>query len=79
MQFLVESAVMSAVGGGAGVLIAYGLSVLVRLATPVPSQVPISAVLFALGVSTAVGVFFGLYPAKRAAKLDPIEALRFEN
>ena len=78
MQFLVESAVMAAVGGAAGVAIAYVLSTLVRVFTSVPSEVPVSAVLLALAVSTGVGVFFGLYPANRAAKLDPIEALRFE-
>ena len=78
MQFLVESAVMAAVGGAAGVAIAYVFSTLVRVFTSVPSQVPMGAVILALVVSTAVGVFFGLYPANRASKLDPIEALRFE-
>jgi len=78
MQFLVESAVMSAVGGATGIDIAYLLSTLVRMLTPVPSQVPIGAVILSLAVSTIVGLFFGLYPAHRASKLDPIEALRFE-
>ena len=78
MQFLVESAVMAAVGGAIGVAIAYLLSTLVRVLTPVPSEVPIGAVILSLGVSAAVGVFFGMYPANRASKLDPIEALRVE-
>lgn len=78
MQFLVESAVMAAVGGAIGIAIAYLLSTLVRLLTPVPSQVPLGAVILSLAVSAGVGLFFGLYPANRAAKMDPIEALRME-
>jgi putative ABC transport system permease protein len=78
MQFLVESAVMAAVGGSAGIAIAYTLSTLVRVLTPVPSAVPVSAVILAMAVSTSVGLFFGIYPARRAAMLDPIEALRVE-
>jgi putative ABC transport system permease protein len=78
LQFLVESSVMTAVGGAIGVLIAWAGSVVVRTTTSVPMMVPISAVIVALSVSTAVGLFFGIYPARKAAKLDPIEALRFE-
>ncbi len=78
MQFLVESSVMSAVGGLLGVATAWLLSIVVAATTPVPMAVPIAAVIIAIGVSTAVGLFFGIYPAHKASKLDPIEALRFE-
>jgi putative ABC transport system permease protein len=78
MQFLVETSVMSAVGGAAGVVLAWIIALLVDWRTSVPMKVPLSAVVIALFVSTAVGMFFGVYPARKAAKLDPIEALRFE-
>jgi putative ABC transport system permease protein len=77
-QFLVESALLSAIGGGIGVTVAWILAVLVRNLTPVPTDVPISAVVVGLTLSAAVGLFFGIYPARRAANMDPIEALRVE-
>ena len=78
MQFMVESTVMALVGGAIGVLVAWLLAVVVRSATPVPMSVPILAVLASIGISSAVGMFFGVYPARKAARLDPIEALRYE-
>jgi putative ABC transport system permease protein len=76
LQFMTESAVLAAVGGIMGLALAYGIVALVRAVTPIPVKTPLSAVIISLSVSTAVGLFFGIYPAMRAAKLDPIEALR---
>jgi putative ABC transport system permease protein len=76
LQFVTESAVLAAVGGMIGLALAYGIVAFVRAVTPIPVKTPLSAVIISLGVSTAVGLFFGIYPAMRAAKLDPIEALR---
>jgi len=78
LQFLIESAVMAAIGGGMGVTLAYGIAGLTKAVTSVPINVPFIAVLAAEVISAAVGIFFGLYPAKKAAGLQPIEALRQE-
>ncbi len=77
-QFLVESAMLSASGGVIGILLAWMVAILVKAFTPVPMHVPISAVVVGVTLSAAVGLFFGIYPARRAAGLDPIEALRVE-
>jgi putative ABC transport system permease protein len=77
-QFLVESSVLSACGGIIGVLVAATISQLVNNVTPVPMALPLYAVVLGVGLSTMVGLFFGIYPAQRAARLDPIEALRVE-
>ncbi len=77
-QFLVESATLSASGGVIGVILAALIAVLVRNVTPVPMSMPLSAVVVAVLLSASVGLFFGIYPASRASKLDPIEALRVE-
>ena len=78
-QFLVESSLLAASGGLLGVLIAVGIAQIVRLTTPIPISTPFFAVAIALFLSTAVGLFFGIYPAVRASRLSPIEALRAEN
>ena len=77
-QFLVESSVLAATGGLAGVIIAWIVAVLVRNTTPVPMALPWSSVFIGVGLSAVVGLFFGIYPARQAARLDPIEALRAE-
>jgi putative ABC transport system permease protein len=77
-QFLVESAVLAAIGGLIGVAAAYLLTVVVRNATPLPMEMPVLAVLVGVGLSAAVGLFFGIYPARQASKLDPIVALHSE-
>ena len=77
MQFVIESAVMAATGGAVGILLSLAVSKIVDMFFT--SSVPLSAILVGLALSTAVGLFFGIYPASKAAKLDPIEALRTEN
>ncbi|MGB6597126.1 MAG: ABC transporter permease [Candidatus Acidiferrum sp.] len=76
MQFVTESAVLAAAGGLIGIVLAYALVAAARAATSIPMRTPMSAVILSLSVATGVGLFFGIYPAMRAANLDPIEALR---
>jgi putative ABC transport system permease protein len=77
-QFLAESTMLSLFGGAIGISIAYALAKLVATLTPVPTVLPLFAVTVALIVSASVGLVSGVYPAWRAARLDPIEALRAE-
>jgi putative ABC transport system permease protein len=78
LQFLIEAIVISIVGGAAGIGIGYLVSELLRVYQGMAASVPVNAVLIAVLFSAAVGIFFGFYPARKAAGLDPIEALRFE-
>ena len=76
LQFMSESALLAATGGVVGIIAAYVVVYTFQALLSFPMNTPIGSVILSLGVSTAVGLFFGIYPATRAAKLDPIEALR---
>ncbi|MGA7616452.1 MAG: ABC transporter permease [Thermoanaerobaculia bacterium] len=78
IQFLTEAMTLAAVGGVIGVLIGYGIAFVVRHVSPLPTSTPVWSVLIGLIVSISIGLFFGIYPAYQAAKLDPIESLRYE-
>ena len=77
-QFIIESSVISAIGGVAGVLVAMLIDFIISAATPVPVAVPIPWVAASIIGAAGIGMFFGVYPAYKASKLDPIEALRYE-
>jgi len=83
IQFLAESSLLSLVGGLLGIALGWGISMAVahiaeRSNTPLTPQIGLDSVLLATLFSAAVGLFFGLYPANRAANLEPVEALRYE-
>jgi len=78
LQFLIEAIVISIAGGAIGIATGYGVSELLRSNWGMATSVPLNSVLIAVLFSAAVGIFFGFYPARKAAGLDPIEALRFE-
>ncbi|PYS89309.1 MAG: hypothetical protein DMF62_07480 [Acidobacteria bacterium] len=77
-QFLIEAVVLTGIGGLAGLFIGEGLSLLINTYSPLPAFIPFWAILMGILVSTGVGLVFGLYPAWKAANLDPIDALRYE-
>ena len=77
-QFLIEAVTLSLIGGTIGVAIGILVSILIARLGEWPTSVSIGSILLAFGFSAAIGVFFGFYPARKAARLDPIEALRYE-
>jgi putative ABC transport system permease protein len=77
-QFLLESVLLAVVGGAIGVALGLGIAKVAELAAHLKAAAPFWTVMLGFGFSAGVGIFFGIYPASRAAKLNPIEALRYE-
>jgi putative ABC transport system permease protein len=77
-QFLVEAATLTCIGASIGLIAGTGVAFLVNKFTPVPASTPPMAIVAALGVSAVTGIVFGMLPAARASRLDPVEALRYE-
>jgi putative ABC transport system permease protein len=77
-QFLIEAVTLTGIGGAIGLAVGWGVAMLVRTYTPIAASVPPMAVVAALGASAVTGVLFGMLPAARASRLDPVDALRYE-
>jgi putative ABC transport system permease protein len=77
-QFLIEAVALTAIGGIIGLIVGEVASLLMNRYSPLPAYVPMWAIGIGLGISAAIGIIFGLWPAWKAARLDPIEALRYE-
>jgi putative ABC transport system permease protein len=77
-QFLAESIALASMGGLTGVIVGWGMAALIATVSPLPARITAWSVAVALSLGAGVGVLFGVYPATRAARLDPIAALRAE-
>jgi putative ABC transport system permease protein len=78
LQFLIESVILSLGGGVMGIVVGVGVATLASALTQWPLRVSWGAIALAFTFAAVVGIFFGLYPARKAARLDPIQALRYE-
>jgi putative ABC transport system permease protein len=78
LQFLTEAMMLTALGGAAGVVLGILTSLLVKSVSSLRTETPLWSILLGLGVSVTIGLFFGIYPAMKAARLNPIDALRYE-
>ncbi len=76
-QFLTEAMTLTGTGGVIGVIVSLGISILMRK-VHIPSSIPIGVIILGVAVASSVGLFFGIYPAMKAARLDPVDALRYE-
>jgi ABC-type antimicrobial peptide transport system, permease component len=78
MQFIIESVIICTIGGAIGMILGIGMGIIACLILKSPISISIKSIIISFTFSTAIGIFFGYYPAKKAAELDPIEALRYE-